>query len=248
MLSASRAEERWYPKALRAADRDLESTARGRAIRYIAEFRKSELEVRLAPDLNDAKVFEIWFDVRGWESLRDAIPKARAQLLAGLRALAEPLGLTEELDRDEAARVLPPRTPTPRAQAHPRARELLKEDLFWDPCDEYGIGDDTGADVVGVYAEWRAGHSAEGREGFFDGLLRSWNCPGHDEDDAAIAFAVAQLMFDGHLSGTSRDRALAALERQKSDAVIRDRGWDSAGRRRKALDVVQAAIERAPRG
>jgi uncharacterized protein YfeS len=247
-LGISRGEKPWYSKVLRVMDRDLRDTFRGRVIRYVAEFREAELEVRQAPDFNDAKVLEVRFDVRGWEDVRDAVPKARAQILSGLAALADALGLPqEELGLLGAgslsAHVLPRIQPAPRAAEHPEASRLLRG---LDLDDLYGpFGNDTGLDILDSYAEWRASNPQDARDAFFDRLLKRMACDRDTDDDAMIAAALAQLRIDGGVSAALRAGALEAAARQASGAVLTDRGWDLPQRRRKALDAVRSVLARA---
>lgn len=79
-LSLSALEKRWASKAFRAAEASLEKhfsdLIRDREIRYHARLHQTEPEVRLAPDFDGIRTFEISFNGSDWETVEDAVPKA----------------------------------------------------------------------------------------------------------------------------------------------------------------------------
>jgi uncharacterized protein YfeS len=105
---------------------------------------------------------------------------------------------------------------------HPDARKILDDPVFWSPTEEFGpVGNDTGADVLEAYrVRSRARHPERGLP-MLRRLLADWGT--HDqsiEDEALIALAFAQVMFDGRVSPDVLQSALAALDRRSATAEV----------------------------
>jgi uncharacterized protein YfeS len=135
------------------------------------------------------------------------------------------------------------------------------DSLFTSTIDECGpLGNDTGADILELYREWRADHQDECE--FLDAVLRRWDVqyPVAAEitetalsqhsyhimtyDDAVIGLAFAQYFVDGSVQEFVREQCLSAIERQSMPIVIRHRGWTSTAERLDALARMKAFIER----
>jgi len=72
--------------------------------------------------------------------------------------------------------------------AHPNARALMKEDLFWSPIDESGpFGSDAGSAAAYGFQIWRKIHTATSPIIYLEQLIDSWNFPpfAWDELDTA---------------------------------------------------------------
>jgi uncharacterized protein YfeS len=133
--------------------------------------------------------------------------------------------------------------------------------------DEYGpVGSDTGADILAQYRDWRKRRRK--RETFLPQLLRGWELRDEwwdelDEDrvreqlkqdhfqrlvgdDTVIAFAFAQLIVDGAITATDRQRAMWAVERQALPCVLEFRGWSDPATRLHAIAIMRQALTEAP--
>lgn len=152
--------------------------------------------------------------------------------------------------------------------AHPNARALLVEAWFWNVSDDDSpFGNDTGADTLSFFREWRAEHQRAEAEEFLEFLLGRWDVRNEGwecldgpllattlpknyfhiltRDDVAIAIAFGQLVLDGSIDRKIRQLALYALQRQLLPEVIRFRGWVDADERRQRLDRMKVIVEQS---
>src|ERR1700733_8412288 len=102
---------------------------------------------------------------------------------------------------------------------HRKAREILDDPVFWDCLNDFTPhGNDTGADLLTMYKEWRGEHPKESSEVFFADLLSLWQFPpALDDTDyaaACIALPFAELKVDGTCTAISSKRAIEAAKKQ----------------------------------
>jgi uncharacterized protein YfeS len=133
--------------------------------------------------------------------------------------------------------------------SHPHAARILPDEFFWDCVDENTpFGNDTGADALAFFREWRREHPRSNPVEFLGGILREvFEVPDADwkvvepvpveellvesaedvcvRDDAVIAVAFGQLVLEGSVEAEIKSRALWALQRQELPVVIEQRGW-----------------------
>jgi uncharacterized protein YfeS len=140
---------------------------------------------------------------------------------------------------------------------------------FTDEVNEYGpLGNDTGADVLGHYRQWRESGNRPGQ--FLPHLLQSWEIGDYDwddqdanviveemqrpqqavferhtRDDAIIGLAFAQIIVDGAAQPKVLERAHTAVQRQSQDRIIEFRGWDDPAYRKEVLAKVAAFLTAA---
>ncbi|QOV88322.1 hypothetical protein [Humisphaera borealis] len=141
--------------------------------------------------------------------------------------------------------------------------------IFTDEVNEYGpLGNDTGADVLGHYRQWRESGNRPGQ--FLPHLLQAWEIGDYDwddqdanviveemqrsqqavferltRDDAIIGLAFAQIVVDGAAQPKVLERALKAVQRQSEDRIIDFRGWDDPAYRKEVLAKVAAFLAAA---
>lgn len=141
--------------------------------------------------------------------------------------------------------------------------------LFTDEVNEYGpLGNDTGADVLGHYRQWRKSGNRPGQ--FLPHLLEAWEIGDYDwddqdanliveemqrsqkavferltRDDGIIALAFAQIIVDGAAQPKVLERALKAVQRQSQDRIIDFRGWDDPAYRKEVLAKVATFLTAA---
>ena len=151
--------------------------------------------------------------------------------------------------------------------AHPRARQLLGESIIWDYGDEDSpLGNDTAADTFAAYLSFRAARAVGGVQDFISDQLESREIPdagwdlldaarleeslnadsGFDilrRDDFIIGLAFTQLLLEGALDPDVRQRAITALRRQATDAVLSFRGGGGDDARKKQLADFQRILE-----
>jgi uncharacterized protein YfeS len=151
---------------------------------------------------------------------------------------------------------------------HPKARQLLTEPFFWSIADDGApLGNDTGADTLALYRQWRADHPDGHAEDFVRDTLAGWEVENVDwllldeallkqglednhfsvltRDDFMIALAFAQLVLEGKVDAQVREMALYSVRRQATDAVISFRDWSDVTERRSRLVQMQSALEAA---
>ena len=175
--------------------------------------------------------------------------------------------------RKEAGRVAGPKVDElpesliSRSTADPEALRLMPEPWFWSEIDGGSpFGSDTGADTVAYFAEWRRAAPLKPATQFLDWLFARWEIERALEltlseaelaellpvrhfhilvgDDAIVATAFAQLVFEGRVEPPLHRPAVAALTRQLLDTVLSFRGWADPSERRqrvtRMLEVIQA--------
>ena len=138
--------------------------------------------------------------------------------------------------------------------------EAELDPLLADEGNEYGpLGNDTGADVRGLYLRWRQAGKLRGR--FLPHLLQKWELEDRDwndldpervgeqlaespyqrlvRDDLIIGLAFSQCLVDGKAEAEVKRRALVAIERQCLDGVLSFRGWEDRGERERNLEAMR---------
>lgn len=150
--------------------------------------------------------------------------------------------------------------------AHPNAAQILTDEFFWDCMDENSpFGNDTGADALKFFREWRAAHTRANPLEFLGKILREvfevpdahWNVVELDQvrallndseydlsvrDDTVIAVAFGQIVLEGRVETEIKRRALLALQRQSLPAVIEHRGWVSPAARIERLERMREVL------
>lgn len=122
------------------------------------------------------------------------------------------------------------------ANAHPAAVAALSEPWYWDSEDELSpFGNDTGADVLSLFQEWRREHRAESASVFLAELLQDWQVPdtGWQEEDPTRLRALLEAEDYGL---TTRDEIIVALA--LAQAIVEGRI------ERKILDLARVATRR----
>ena len=150
------------------------------------------------------------------------------------------------------------------AEYHPEARVLLDDPFYWDGVDEYAPhGNDTGADLLDAFREWRRHHREMPVSRFLPLMLKRWEYSTSveellakplsewDEDDeltmevideATIAIAFAQMKLEGRCDEDVRAAALRSIERQLDPAVHAHFEWTVPQDRIDRLELVRAKL------
>lgn len=128
------------------------------------------------------------------------------------------------------------------------------------------MGNDTGADTFAAYLSFRAARRVGGVRDFIRDQLGSRGIPDAEwdlldvarleeslktdtgfsilrRDDFIIGLAFAQLLLEGDLDPDVRERAITALRRQATDAVLSFRGGGEEDARKKQLADFQRILE-----
>ncbi|HEY3322624.1 MAG TPA: hypothetical protein VGP72_19365 [Planctomycetota bacterium] len=148
---------------------------------------------------------------------------------------------------------------------HPRARELLNHPIFWTMThDSAPHGNDTGADVLGIFQKHRESFRDVPVTDFVDELLIAWKVKPLDWDecrseavekmlalkrlqvsicdDTILAAVFAAVKFFGRCDSDSIQTALIAIEREKLPCVLKSRGWWDNEKRCNHLDLYEKCL------
>jgi len=140
---------------------------------------------------------------------------------------------------------------------HSNAREILDLPFYWDCTNDFSPnGNDTGADVLGMYTDWRKQHRGKSSQIFFEQLLNGWEVnrnPKHDDDfsiqtydESAIGLAFAHLKLDSYCPEWIRDIALTAIERQEKIIKTEHSTWDLFDERMETFALMRRKLEGIP--
>jgi uncharacterized protein YfeS len=125
-------------------------------------------------------------------------------------------------------------------KAHPKAKELMKEDFYFSPNDETGpFGNDDGADTYAGFKDWRQSHTTDNPKIFLLEQIEYWGYPKFDIyetdikklspylkqndlgnrymsgiDAAITAIAFGQLYLEGTVDKDFNELAKTATRRQ----------------------------------
>jgi uncharacterized protein YfeS len=133
---------------------------------------------------------------------------------------------------------------------HPDARAILDDPFFWSSGDEFSPnGNDTGADVLGMYRDWRKVRGDRSATEFFTGLLSRWGIslppesPTSQEvyDEACIALAFAEFKLRAACEPQIAMLAKAAVARQRSRAEAAT-DWPHREKRLQALNRIASKL------
>ncbi|MDQ6786369.1 MAG: hypothetical protein M3033_06065 [Acidobacteriota bacterium] len=150
--------------------------------------------------------------------------------------------------------------------SHPNAVAILTDEFYWDCADDNSpFGNDTGADTLADFREWREQHPTANPIEFLNQLLEQWEVTNdfwnvtdsneaqqlwkEDEfsfrlrDESVIALAFGQLLIEGKVDAEPKRRALLAIERQLLSTMIEN--WeDFAEERVDRLEKMKAVLEK----
>ncbi|MBV1909355.1 MAG: hypothetical protein KUG78_08530 [Kangiellaceae bacterium] len=136
---------------------------------------------------------------------------------------------------------------------HPQAREILDSPFYWNCADDFSPnGNDTGADVLGFYEEWRPKNKKRSGISFFDNLMSDWkvSLPPDESDDYArqtyedsiLGLAFAQLKIDGTCEQKIGCLAVNAIDGIKKRMTELHQDWDLFEERMKTLEIMNQKL------
>lgn len=136
---------------------------------------------------------------------------------------------------------------------HPRAREILDDVFYWDCTDDFAPnGNDTGADVLELYQEWRTENQQRPAMAFLDQLMSEWDVsvPANGDEfsvttfeESIVGLAFAQLKVDGACEAEIRAQALDTLAQQRQRTQELHRDWDLFEERMRALQLLESKLQ-----
>jgi uncharacterized protein YfeS len=151
--------------------------------------------------------------------------------------------------------------------AHPGARQLLTDPLYWDFGNEDSpVGTDVGADTLSAYLQFHSKAPGGSTTDFIQSELDSRGLPDADwdlvdecsidnaidaghgseivsRDDFIMGLAFAQIILRGEVDERVKVRALSAIAREATDAVLSFRGGDGEEGRRQQLAEMRRILE-----
>jgi uncharacterized protein YfeS len=131
--------------------------------------------------------------------------------------------------------------------AHPKAKELMNEDFFYNSTDETGpFGSDDAADTYAGFAEWRIANKSANPKDFLIQHIEDWGYPDFDLtttdfkklkpylqksemhihyltgiDQSILAIAFGQLYIEGKIDDEMLLIAKYSLERQLNSQILK---------------------------
>jgi len=153
--------------------------------------------------------------------------------------------------------------------AHPKARQLLTDPLYWDFGDEESpLGTDRGADTLSAYIRYRLKSPMGTVADFLRAELESLGLPDSEwdlvdeglieeairsgrgrrittRDDFIMGMAFAQIVLQGEVDKVVSRHAQHAISREATNAVLAFRGWDNEEGRREQLSEMRRILELA---
>lgn len=139
---------------------------------------------------------------------------------------------------------------------HPQCRQILDDPFFWSGIDDFAPhGNDTGADVLGLYDDWRKQSPHVSAVRFLERLVRGWGftqSPSPDDEiavsaleEAKIALAFAQIKIEGVCEDPVRQLALAAIASCRQRTKERHYEWAMSHERLRTLDHMEGKLREA---
>jgi uncharacterized protein YfeS len=133
---------------------------------------------------------------------------------------------------------------------HPDARSILDDPFFWSSTDDFSPnGNDTGADVLGLFRDWSKRHPDRAPTEFLSSLMRQWGiavppASQTDEyvyDEASIALAFAEFKLRATCDPQIAALAKAAVARQRAQAQAAS-DWSHRDERLHSLNRIEAKL------
>lgn len=136
---------------------------------------------------------------------------------------------------------------------HRNARKILDDPFFWDVTNDFSPnGNDTGADLLEMYRDWRKKCRGVAAFWFYKQVLRGWGInpeAGDDDgidkttaDEAAIGIAFAQIKLEARCEPEILKVALYSLARQRRAALSADDSWKFRQECLESLDRVEKKL------
>jgi uncharacterized protein YfeS len=186
-----------------------------------------------------------------FEALRrklDALPKDDNELVA-LKTVLDAQAAVERAAMDEWDKL-----GIDWDDFHPQSRVLLDAPFLWSCTDDFSPnGNDTGADVLGLFSDWRKSARRSPVAPFLDQLMRDWGIvvpPQADDEsmrtvweEARIGLAFAQLKIDGFCDEGVRAHALEGIAECRGRVVEKLRNWALYDERLRTLEVMEAKLK-----
>lgn len=133
---------------------------------------------------------------------------------------------------------------------HGNSRKILDSTFFWDCAEDFSPnGNDTGADVLSLYQDWRKRNRRKPGMVFFDSLMTDWdvNLPPAENDEfsrdtyeqSIVGLAFAQLKVDGACDLDINRLALDAIESYRKRLATSHRDWDLYDERGRTLQLIE---------
>jgi len=133
---------------------------------------------------------------------------------------------------------------------HPGARTKLDDPFYWSSTDEFSPnGNDTGADVLGLYRDWIKRNPERPATEFLASLFHQWgfSLPPDSAaaqqvyDEASIGLAFAELKLRATCDKDVAVLATAAASRQRAEAELAT-DWPPRETRLKALERIESKL------
>jgi len=137
---------------------------------------------------------------------------------------------------------------------HPKAREILDSSFFWNCTDDFSPnGNDTGADVLSFYQDWRKKNRKKAGITFFNSLMKEWDVrlPPNENDDfsretyeqSIVGLAFAQLKVDSVCDLDINGLALESIDNARNRITEQHRDWDLYDERIRTFQLIENKLK-----
>lgn len=137
---------------------------------------------------------------------------------------------------------------------HPKARKILDDPFFWSLSNEFAPnGNDTGADLLSHYREWRSKNKDMPCMKFFQRLMKEWivKIPPTLDDlfsyttyfESAVATAFAQIKVDGKCEIDINNQAQEAITNYRRSIEGNRKEWDLFTERIRTLELLEQKLK-----
>jgi len=136
---------------------------------------------------------------------------------------------------------------------HPDSRKLLDSPFFWSCIDDFSPnGNDTGADVLELYRDWKHQNPKGNGANFLGNLLDDWGVewPSNKDDEYSrttyeemiLGLSFAQIKLEGECETAITKESLKVVRQVRQRITDKHRDWEHFEERLRTLDELEGKL------
>jgi uncharacterized protein YfeS len=136
---------------------------------------------------------------------------------------------------------------------HPVSRKILDSPFFWSCIDDFSPnGNDTGADVLELYRDWKQQNPKGKGANFLGHLLDDWGVewPSNKDDEYSrttyeemiLGLSFAQIKLDGECETAITEESLKVIGKIRQRIIDKHRDWEHFEERLRTLDELESKL------
>ena len=136
---------------------------------------------------------------------------------------------------------------------NPESRKILDSPFFWSCIDDFSPnGNDTGADVLELYRDWKKQNPKGKGPKFLDNLIEDWGIewPSNKEDEYSrstyeeiiLGLSFAQIKLEGECEETIMRLSLEVVKNIRKRVEEKHRDWEHFEERLRTLDEIEGKL------